>query len=298
MIYFPFMNGTNLGNWMFQYAAALSLGQPVKGFLECPYVKSKVLGYQDIFGGVELVGSLPKDVREYEQPYFGYSPFPERLHSGDWLIRGYYQSEKFFNKPLVRRMFAPSDARVDYLHGKYGQWLDREEVTGISVRRGDYFKQLYNHPFVGTQYLIQAVRQFPGCDSFIVCSDDLDWCRMFFVRKFPQKHFLFVENESVLDQLYIHTLCRHNIISNSSFSWWGAWLNANPQKRVIAPSHWFGFAKKHDTRDLYWDGMEFINNSYGLVEWTMAYWQFARRQFAECRSKIMYYLGINADEVQ
>lgn len=290
MIYFPFMNGTNLGNWMFQYAAALSLGQPVKGFLECPGVKSKVLGYRDIFGGIELVESLPKDVQEYEQPCFGYSPFPERLHSGDWLIRGYYQSEKFFSKPLIRKMFAPSDARVDYLQGKYGHWLSREGVTGISVRRGDYFRQLYNHPFVGTRYLTQAIYKFPSCDSFIVCSDDLDWCRKFFVRRFPEKHFLFVENESVLDQLYIHTLCRHNIISNSSFSWWGAWLNSNSDKRVIAPSHWFGFAKKLDVRDMYWEGMEIIENSYGLVDGAAAYGQFFRKKIVARGSTLKHWI--------
>jgi len=58
------------------------------------------------------------------------------------------------------------------------------------------------------------------------------------------------------------SLCRNNIISNSSFSWWGAWLNANPAKRVLSPGMWFGYNLSHDWRDIYFRGMEVVPNSY------------------------------------
>lgn len=125
------------------------------------------------------------------------------------------------------------------------------------------------HPFVGEKYFEDCITKLSDCNDFIVCSDDIPWCKKFFTeRRFHSKRFLFVEGESVLNQLYIHTLCKNNIISNSSFSWWGAWLNPNPNKRVLAPSLWLGFA--YDYRDgggLYFKNVEVIKNHYTIRRW-------------------------------
>jgi hypothetical protein len=78
--------------------------------------------------------------------------------------------------------------------------------------------------------------------TYVITSDDIGWCKENFVGDY---NFLFMEGTSASHDLYIHTQAKHNIIANSSFSWWGAWLNTNPDKVVIAPKQWFGPALSH-----------------------------------------------------
>ena len=87
----------------------------------------------------------------------------------------------------------------------------------------------------------------------------------------------------MLDQLYIHTLCRNNIVSNSSFSWWGAWLGERRRRGegtsglTLAPSMWMGYAPKKegaDWSDIYFDGMEIIKNKYTLRLYLAAHFPF------------------------
>jgi hypothetical protein len=69
-----------------------------------------------------------------------------------------------------------------------------------------------------------------------VFSDDINWCKQNL--SFPKMQF--VEGQDNIEDLWFMSLCSNNIIANSSFSWWGAWLNNNPEKKVIAPKNWFG----------------------------------------------------------
>ena len=105
--------------------------------------------------------------------------------------------------------------------------------------------------------------------------------RRFFPKAFPDRRFLFVEGESVLDQLYVHTLCANNVVSNSSFSWWGAWLAEQRRRReglhgvTLAPSMWLGYAPRRmggDWSDVYFDGMEVVRNGYSFRLWLAAHW--------------------------
>ena len=109
----------------------------------------------------------------------------------------------------------------------------------------------------------------------------MDWCKRFFPRTFPDRRFLFVEGESVLDQLHVHTLCANNIVSNSSFSWWGAWLGEQRRRRegfrgmTLAPSMWLGYEPRRmggDWSDIYFDGMEVVKNRYSFRLWLAAHW--------------------------
>lgn len=291
MIYFPFEEWTNLGNWMFQYAAAMSIGQEVRGYLESPAALARIERTPDIFRSLRLVDELPCGVREYRQPAFTYEKVPDELCTGDWLIRGFFQSEKYFDRQRVREAFGPSSSRIAELKAHYGEWLAQENVTGIHVRRGDYLTQLYNHPFAGKKYYEEAIRRMEDCRHYIVCSDDIGWCKTFFtVRRFPGRHFYFSEGGSPISDMYLQSMCHNNIISNGTFAWWGAWLNNHPDKRVIAPSHWFGFAKKLDVRDMYWEGMEIIENSYGLVDGAAAYGQFFRKKIVARGSTLKHWI--------
>ena len=284
MIYFPFQYYTNLGNWLFQYAAALSIGQDVAGYMEYADNAIKVAAYPTIFGALKQVASLPPSVAQYEQPDFRYHPFPDKLKRGDWLIKGFYQTEKYFkDKDDIRRRFGPPQKVIDDLMQRYGTWLSQPNVTGISVRHGkDYLEIPYKFPFVGKKYFKDCIDKIPTCQHFVVCSDDLKWCKRFFPKAFPDKKFLFIENETVLNQLYIHVLCRHNIISNSSFSWWGAWLNPNKDKRVLAPSEWFGIMgvkEGLDWSDIYFDGVEVVNNRLNWLRMLNVYWHLFKKWF-------------------
>lgn len=270
MIYFPFKNGTNLGNWMWQYAAALSTGHEVTGWLQDPAAERKLVPYGDIFGKLPMVRELPKYVEFFEQPKT--EPIKPLSFPADKkiCINGYYGREDFYDEALVRRRFAITPERENRLRNKYGRWLDAPNVTGISVRRGDYMWKQQWHPFVGERYFFDCIAKIPECNVFIVCSDDIPWCEKFFTaKKFKDKEFVFVKGESVLDQLYIHTLCKNNILSNSSFSWWGAWLNANVKKRVLAPSLWFGFAFNY-IKGPYFKNIEIVENHYTLFSYVWA----------------------------
>lgn len=294
MVVFPIKHTTNLGNWLFQYAAALSYGEPVAAWPEYEGALPKFSRYPELLGEVAIVDPVPESAVHYTQPSFAFSPLPAKT-SEHLMIWGYYQSEKFFRDPAsIRARFRVGEARRKHLLEKYGDWLARPGVTGISVRRGDYMRLPHCHPFVGTRYFRDCLARLPDVEDFIVCSDDIPWCKRFFPRAFPDRRFLFVENEDVLNQLYVHTLCRNNIISNSSFSWWGAWLNEHPDKRVLAPSHWFGFALYRDPqawRDIYFQGVEVVANRYTAGQvlracWNVAYWK-VRRSLGNLKRKVV-----------
>ncbi len=266
MVYIPFRKGTRLGNWMFQFAAARSIDDRVAFVGDVEFMRKAFSGYERLFPGLTFVDKAPTErvLVQTEDPSTRFSPL---RHEGQTMIDGYFQSAKYFDEQLVRRLFSPDSSMVGYLRGKYGAWLDSPGVTGISVRRGcDYLRIPDRHPFVGLGYFKKAISLFPAGTKFIVCSDDIRWCR----KHFRGERFLFVEGESVLAQLYVHVLCQNNILSNSSFSWWGGWLNAHPGKKVIAPAVWYGMSTDYDTSDLLWDGVVRIRNRLSFGLWVRA----------------------------
>lgn len=157
----------------------------------------------------------------------------------DIYLDGYWQNERYFTdiRDSLLKELTPkeelSEVAKNYL-------IDIQNTQSISlhVRRGDYLK----HPEIGVldleyykksyNLILQKVKN----PIFYIFSNDLTWC---------EKNFDFIENkvfikdtESELDDLILMKNCKHNIIANSSFSWWSAWLNENLQKIVIAPKKW------------------------------------------------------------
>lgn len=287
MVYFTFIPTTRLGNWLFQYAAAMALSDDAAGYMPDPRMREMLEPYRDIFGKLEISDVLPPGIRVHADKASGtYEPIP---HDGeDLCLKGYFQSEKYFkgSAAKVREAFAMTPERRGYLQAKYGEWLSRPNVTGLSVRRGDYLKLPYRYPLMNRGYFRRCFEKLSKCNDFIVCSDDISWCKIWLPKWFPGKRFCFVEGESVLDQLYIHSLCQNNIISNSSFSWWGAWLNENPSKRVLLPRTWFGAEARHYGNyglDIAAEGWERVPNYQMPLEWlqgqVMAWWRIFKRTF-------------------
>lgn len=179
--------------------------------------------------------------------------------SDNCYLYGYWQSEKYFKavETLIR-----DDFRIDRpLNGnnlKIAEKIINTESVSIHLRGRDYItKEKTNkvHFTCNEQYyrrcisLIKAKIKDP---FFFVFSDDPEWAKTFLKTSHP---LTFVEgnswNKTNYEDLRLMSLCKHNIIANSSFSWWGAWLNKNAEKTVIAPAKWFAEPKLNkQTSDL------------------------------------------------
>lgn len=171
-------------------------------------------------------------------------------YQSNMAIDGYWQSERYFEdcKDYIRGLFQPNEQVLDYLHDNFSDIINNEKIVSIHVRRGDYLNFPDHHPVVNINYLVKAIKIFDDDHKFICFSDDIDWCK----DNIPCENITFIENQTDITDFYLMSLCKNNIIANSSFSWWSAWLNKNPNKKIIAPKKWFGTAYAHwDTSDLY-----------------------------------------------
>jgi len=247
-------SSTRLGNWMFQYAVAKSKANGGAVAFWSPDVAKldEVKKFSEIYPEAKFVTELPPDAE---------------------VIEGLNQDPRLFDEMIVRRaMVCPERIRC-FIVEKWGDVIRRPNLVSIHVRRGDYLLQPHRHPFVGKAYLKKAVETMrsPGCE-YVVCSDDIPWCKKFFTaRNFPETVFHFIEGGSALSDLFVATFCQHNICSNSTFSWWGAWLNRHKGKRVIFPSKWYGVALKDMPWNmLYFNGSEVMENHYTVGAWAKA----------------------------
>ena len=129
-----------------------------------------------------------------------------------------------------------------------------ENPIALHVRRTDYVTNSANHPPCTLDYYKKALSHFDAHRNVIVFSDDPAWCNE--QELFSGEHFMISENDDNRVDLCLMSLCDDFIIANSTFSWWGAWLSANKDKKVIAPVQWFGtgYTKDHNTSDLIPDG--------------------------------------------
>lgn len=262
MIYLYLKGG--LGNMLFQIAAAQSMGIDRQLPVSFPNLDQQLqLCDDDMHHNPRLKHSFeykklrmyqnictqppPANLTVFEYP-FAYTP--KQPTSTDFIINGFFQSEKYFvkNAAAIQSAFAPTEEMVALISEKY-PWLHKENYTSIHVRRGDYVKLSMYHSVLSTQYYDRAIKLTKSqTHKFIVFSDDIDWCKSYFIGD----EFIFVENEKDYVEIYMMAACKNNVISNSSFAWWGAWLNLNPEKLVIAPAEkWFGPGLQyHDTSDI------------------------------------------------
>lgn len=162
----------------------------------------------------------------------------------DIYLSGYWQSEKYFDgiAGLVRQQLAPR-APLDPRNADLQKTMQAQHSVAIHVRRGDYTSATYSSFFGGLpeSYYAEAMdllRHRVGNPIFYFFSDDMVWCKS----NVAVGDAEFVEHNTGADaykDLLLMASCKHNIIANSTFSWWGAWLNNNPGKVVIAPRQWF-----------------------------------------------------------
>ena len=152
------------------------------------------------------------------------------------LLNGYFQSEIYFKKYKsdIYNLFRIDEHIKSYLNTKYS---DLENKYFIHIRRGDYLS-VHMHNVNLESYYIKCLKLLPSDVKLMVFSDDINYCRQHIM--FTGKNVEFVENENELDSMYLMSMCRlGGIVCNSSFSWWGSYLNDNPNKTVFFPDKWF-----------------------------------------------------------
>jgi len=274
-----------LGNQMFQYAAARSVALQknvqmkldISGFIKyklynfelqrvfnCPVeisnsseVKS-ILGWSSppiirrIISSPYLSSFQPKNF--ILEPHFNYWKDLENIPSNAYLM-GYWQSEKYFSQfaSQIKRDFSfkePLQNKNLYLK----QQIEGLNAVSLHIRRGDYVSNTQAtavHGLCSIEYYLSAIRYIAERvekPTFFIFSDDILWVKKYLKIDFPHIYIENNTNYNSYNDMRLMSLCDHNIIANSSFSWWGAWLNSNENKIVVAPFHWF--AKKTDVSDL------------------------------------------------
>lgn len=195
----------------------------------------------------------------FNESFFHFDPAFYTLSENVYLA-GYWQSEKYFSgiEDIIRREFTVRlpIAGTDLI---VADQIRNTCAVSIHVRRGDYVssRQVAKlHGFCGLEYYASCIedlaRKVPN-PHFFVFSDDPAWSRLHLSMKFPCTYIDHNCNGKGCEDLRLMSLCKHNIIANSTFSWWGAWLNENPEKLVYAPARWFNH-NSANTVDLFPEG--------------------------------------------
>lgn len=163
----------------------------------------------------------------------------------DWNLSGYFQSWKYFVNSFdkIRYYFEPNFKTND----------NSKELVSIHVRRGDYLERSNFHTNLGQEYYQKAMDLFPN-DKFLIFSDDIKWCMKSDWFDYDRCVFKVDETSNVpipaphdILHLFYMAKCKHHIIANSSFSWWGSFLG-NPNSITVAPRQWW---VNQDSKDIY-----------------------------------------------
>jgi len=174
----------------------------------------------------------------------------------DSYVEGYFCSERYFSdiESIIRREFSfrdgPSGGNADI-----ASMIGSCESVSVHVRRGDYISDPKTNQTHGTcdadyyHRCVEYVRAKTAEPRFFVFSDEPQWCRENLGLPAPATFVDCNGPQNPCEDLRLMSLCRHNIIANSTFSWWAAWLNANKSKIVLAPRKWFA-AKIYNIDDI------------------------------------------------
>lgn len=214
---------------------------------------------------------------EYQEKNCNYDP--QVLQRDPAYLTGYFQSEKYFMdvEEQVRRAFTFSEGiwkgQEEEIRRKMQNFLGQIqgcESVSVHVRRGDYLEkeEIYGGICTVAYYksAIEYMKRKRKESRFFLFSNDPEWVREWVNANYRgDNRFVIIEGtqeETGYLDLFLMSRCKNHIIANSSFSWWGAWLDENPRKRVIAPAKW---ANNQEFVDIYWEGMIKITAEGGLA---------------------------------
>jgi len=155
----------------------------------------------------------------------------------DTLFHGYFQSTKnwFGYENEIRNYFTPPAELKVQLIEKYPQLVQKNTLS-LHVRRSEYLAYPRIHPTITLEYIQEALKEIGEYSTVFVFSDDHNWVK----ENLNLPNAVYINEDQDYNEMWLMSLCENHIISNSTFSWWGSFLNANPNKKVVAPSVWFG----------------------------------------------------------
>jgi hypothetical protein len=274
-----------LGNQLFQIFAALSYSITYGKRLLLPYYLQSWDKRNTYWNGVfnsEAIQRLLYDnitniwtLREYKESGFEYSEIPEMEE--DFVINGYFQSHKYFeeNYEKICEILMIYEKRESVRQRHYDNGYTNTNTISLHFRMGDYKNGQAHHPLMSDNYYMDAIKYIINntrdtCDNTLnilyTCEKEDDEIVSRRISNmslhFSNVQFIKVNNDlEDWEQMLLMSLCNHNIIANSTFSWWSAYINDNPNKIVCYPSIWFGYAKSDWViKDLHPESWIKINN--------------------------------------
>jgi len=153
-------------------------------------------------------------------------------------LQGFWADERYFNKikNILQKDFTFSK-KLDMRNIKILNIIKRTNSISIHVRRTDFITKTSNN-FIGVEYYknsINKILKSVKCPTFFIFSDDIKWCKKNFETSFPTFFISHNTGKNSYKDMQLMSNCKHNIIANSTFSWWGSWLNNNVNKILIKP---------------------------------------------------------------
>jgi hypothetical protein len=251
-----------LGNQMFQIAHSYSQGLKNKipsVFLPQAYTpmgkaKQPTHYINNIFKKINFVNNI--NVKKIVSEYSWNEPNLNFNWDESVGFNGYFQSSKNFlgyDKEIID-LFLPSEEFKEKIFKKYPQLLSNN-TTSIHIRRGDYLTISDILPVIDISYIKHCMSLLPETETFFIFSDDFTWVK----NNIKSDKVIFVEDNDDYEDLWMISLCKNNIMSNSSFSWWGSFLNQNKDNKVFVPNIWFGPRGEKEFNNVYENEWKKIN---------------------------------------
>ena len=246
-----------LGNQLFQIAATIGCAELTNDEYIFPRWIDVVSGNDNsryFLHNIPQIDYYTDTFATYTEPTFSYTPF-KKQNNKNIDLRGYFQSEKYFLhvKDTIIKTFQPCKK----INDKISQ-INFSDTICIQLRFYDNVRSYgnrgiqldtsstnYYNPEENIPFLKEAINYFGKNKTYYITTNNIQRAKNMFG---VYDNFNFLQDYSFIEQFFIQTKCEHNIISNSSFGWWGAYLNRNNNKIIYAPRKWF--KDQTDTRDL------------------------------------------------
>jgi hypothetical protein len=223
-----------LGNQMFQYAFGRSLSiarHEEVLFDRSSYANDKLRHYELNCFNLDMKFAWPCEPFYCERNLL----FHDVPRAGSY--KGYWQTEKYFNRDTVLREFSVFRGEPSHACREMAFRMITMECAFIGIRRGDYLwpERINYHGVLPVEYYIEAINRIGPENKFWVFTDDIPWAR----KNIPAEIVDVNGPEEKHWDIWLMSLCKHAIIANSTFHWWGAYLGADMTGKVIAPKKWF-----------------------------------------------------------